>query len=153
MGRRKTKRRKKAKYDKKKWNELQTDFQYGEDGEVPERLCYHGQIMRPIENPETNSATCDICDSGQPIDADHYYQCHCFNVTTNYCWHHTQDIQLRAPDSMRNILNEYDVREKREIIASQTATRVTRLPISSLMVFCSVVTATNRTHYHYQRPR
>lgn len=75
-----------------KWDEFKTEFvDIGEDGELPQRMCYHRKIMDPPipHNEKKDSRCCDICDDGVPINWDYYYVCYCHGARTDYCFDHT----------------------------------------------------------------
>ena len=110
----KKKKKKKKKYDREKWIEPK-DYLIGEEGVVPVRMCWHGQHMHPEKNPDVPKE-CALCD--EDIGFDHYYCCRCSGEPMNYCYDHTQPVKIKASDSWKNVLCDYDDGERKDIIES-----------------------------------
>eukprot|EP01083_Nonionella_stella_P150936 481613_1 len=89
------KRKKKKKYDRHKWKSFKTELRFGEDGESPLRMCWHGSLMQPEPNPLSNPRDCHVCE--ETISWDQYYHCDCNGIRTDWCYSHTRKLCIPSP--------------------------------------------------------
>eukprot|EP01083_Nonionella_stella_P255889 877686_1 len=95
------KRKKKKKYDRHKWKSFKTQLQFGEDGDMPLRMCWHGSLMQPEANPLSNPRDCHICE--KTISWDLYYHCDCNGIRTDWCYSHTRKLCISSPPGWKYV--------------------------------------------------